>query len=73
MKIERKAAYDHPEFKSIKHGDLFRIGNTYFMKICETTNQRNVVYNAVEIESGIPTHVSDNEEVEPLNAKVVIE
>ena len=71
MVIKDKPVYDYPLFEDLKTGALFRVGNDYFIKIHGVTNQRDVTYNAVDVEFGIPTFIKASEPVKRIVAEIV--
>lgn len=62
-------------FGQLVAGQCFKVphGTYYYLKMSAICNdEEEVTYNAVFLEDGEPTYFDDDQEVAPLDAKVVI-
>lgn len=74
MKIEKRECNNTTQLKYIGSGDCFYYGGSLFMRFDEMVrDDHGVWYTCVNLSSGLPLPLELATEVEPVEAKVVIE
>lgn len=73
MEIVVKNEERESNFADLDYGDIFKYKHVYYMRIYEIDDYEGDTYNAIELEKGLHRAFNGLDEVEKVNATLVIE
>lgn len=74
MKIDDNRVHNYLLFEDLEPGEIFTSSGYYYMKTRDITDQNTgVLFNAVELLDGVFAQFADEEEVEEVKGKLVLE